>query len=425
MKKSVLTNAYTVQATYGEKFKKLLDVFFVSPKYKDMSVHAKVAYGFLMDRQNYSAKNGWVDKQGRIYFVYTIKQFENLLGCKRNKAVKVKQELMNHGLLYQERQANQASRLYLLRPEVTEKDTFFIDNREKLALLSLEEQEAVYQYHLANGAKDSQIFPEPTASDFSDSQIFLEKETPFTEKNSINSVENTEKTLLNQGSLKNKLPKNPGKSRKFKKQTSEETPVNQGSLKNKLPEMPVNQGSLQNQLYLYLDNLDTNRYYIDTKGDSAKTQNQKSVSSVPQFTEEQIRLQNQDLLEHATSFMSNQQGGLTPLRPETINLIKLWSTSMEELEVTVKTIMNAKAYVEKTLSCDIFLEDQSVQDEVAKTLRSVYNRLRSGKVSNLQNYLYRSMLSTFQNCYNANVPARPKDAQGINDLYRKMAGKRG
>lgn len=42
-------------------------------KYKSVSTDAKMLYGLLLDRMYLSVKNGWIDKQGRVYQYFTIK----------------------------------------------------------------------------------------------------------------------------------------------------------------------------------------------------------------------------------------------------------------------------------------------------------------------------------------------------------------
>ena len=40
-------------------------------KYKSVSTDAKMLYGLLLDRMYLSVKNGWIDKQGRVYQYFT------------------------------------------------------------------------------------------------------------------------------------------------------------------------------------------------------------------------------------------------------------------------------------------------------------------------------------------------------------------
>lgn len=48
-------------------------------KYKSVSTDAKMLYGLLLDRMYLSVKNGWIDKQGRVYQYFTIKSAQEKL----------------------------------------------------------------------------------------------------------------------------------------------------------------------------------------------------------------------------------------------------------------------------------------------------------------------------------------------------------
>ena len=54
---------------------------------------SKRLYGFpssaiLLDRMNLSARNGWLDEEGRVYIIFTIEEIKGALGCAEKKAVK-------------------------------------------------------------------------------------------------------------------------------------------------------------------------------------------------------------------------------------------------------------------------------------------------------------------------------------------------
>ena len=40
-------------------------------RYKSISIEAKVLYGLLLDRMGLSVKNGWMDKEHRVYIYFT------------------------------------------------------------------------------------------------------------------------------------------------------------------------------------------------------------------------------------------------------------------------------------------------------------------------------------------------------------------
>ena len=56
-------------------------MLFVDEKIKGISNTAKMAYSFLLDRSMLSYKNGWKDKDGRIYVQYPQKELQQMLGC--------------------------------------------------------------------------------------------------------------------------------------------------------------------------------------------------------------------------------------------------------------------------------------------------------------------------------------------------------
>ena len=85
-------------------FYRVPKVLFTVPFFRRVSTEAKTLYGILLDRMNLSAKNGWIDKEGRVYIVFTIEEIMNALGCARQKAVKLLDELeTNVGLIERKR----------------------------------------------------------------------------------------------------------------------------------------------------------------------------------------------------------------------------------------------------------------------------------------------------------------------------------
>ena len=43
----------------------------MDPRYKNVSIEAKVLYGLLLDRMGLSVKSGWMDADGRVYIYFT------------------------------------------------------------------------------------------------------------------------------------------------------------------------------------------------------------------------------------------------------------------------------------------------------------------------------------------------------------------
>ena len=125
-------NYFTVSEQYKEKFYQLPKVFFTNPDYMKLSNDAKIAYAILRDRLELSIQNNWVDQDGNIYFIYTVKQLEDILNCGNQKVNKIKKELEKVNLLIQKRQGlNKPNLLYLMKPEIKESDIYTISLEEK------------------------------------------------------------------------------------------------------------------------------------------------------------------------------------------------------------------------------------------------------------------------------------------------------
>ena len=73
-------------------------------KYKSVSTDAKMLYGLLLDRMYLSVKNGWVDKQGRVYQCFTIKSAQEKLHFGHEKICKLFSELEAADLIIRKRQ---------------------------------------------------------------------------------------------------------------------------------------------------------------------------------------------------------------------------------------------------------------------------------------------------------------------------------
>ncbi|WP_343101968.1 replication initiator protein A [Romboutsia sp. MSSM.1001216sp_RTP31141st1_G3_RTP31141_220114] len=66
---------------------------------KKLSNDAKILYGFFLDRVSLSIKNGWFDKQNRLYIKCDQITMSKILGCSEKKARKIRDELVEFELL--------------------------------------------------------------------------------------------------------------------------------------------------------------------------------------------------------------------------------------------------------------------------------------------------------------------------------------
>lgn len=116
-------------------FYRIPKVLFTEEHFSGISAEAKTLYGILLDRMNLSARNGWVDEQGRVYIICTLKSVMEALGCADQKATKLFNELEYKGKLIERVKVGQGKpcRIYVKN---------FIHNPRKSRVLSSENHES-------------------------------------------------------------------------------------------------------------------------------------------------------------------------------------------------------------------------------------------------------------------------------------------
>lgn len=86
-------------------FYRVPKVLFTNDQFKFLSAEAKTLYGILLDRVPLSAKNGWIDEQGRVYIICTIEEIMADMNCGNKKAVWLLADLETKvGLIERKRQ---------------------------------------------------------------------------------------------------------------------------------------------------------------------------------------------------------------------------------------------------------------------------------------------------------------------------------
>ena len=140
------------------------------------------------------------------------------------------------------------------------------------------------------------------------------------------------------------------------------------------------------------NNLDTNRYNIDT---------QKLDFSTANFSPAELEKQNQDLVHHANDFLTDEDSGLPVfLEPEAVQLLSFWCRTPQQMRRFIGIILNAKYRVEKDhkdIGVIIPLDDEELKPLMTKALRRYFNVLRSNEkhIKNVENYLYGTMQNLF------------------------------
>ena len=89
----------------GELFSyfRIPKALFQDHRFRQLSTDARTLYGILLDRMSLSAKNGWLDEQGRVYIIYTVREVQESLCCAEHKAVKLFRELEDMNLIERKR----------------------------------------------------------------------------------------------------------------------------------------------------------------------------------------------------------------------------------------------------------------------------------------------------------------------------------
>ena len=89
----------------GELFSyfRIPKALFQDHRFRQLSTDARTLYGILLDRMSLSVKNGWLDEQGRVYIIYTVREVQESLCCAEHKAVKLFRELEDMDLIERKR----------------------------------------------------------------------------------------------------------------------------------------------------------------------------------------------------------------------------------------------------------------------------------------------------------------------------------
>ena len=143
--------------------------------------------------------------------------------------------------------------------------------------------------------------------------------------------------------------------------------------------------------------------YLDTSLDNIKDTQELDFSS-SNFSEAQLKVQNQDLVKNSKSFLKEGTHELF-LSEESINLLQMWCNSPQQLRKMVGIILNAKNAVCKEneeLGVFFVLEEEALQEKILNTLRRYFNAIRAkeNKITNYENYLFGSMKNMFAEYWN-------------------------
>lgn len=87
---------------------------FTDPRYMGLSLEAKVAYTFLLNRFQLSRLNGWINDDGEVFIVYTRRSLASEMQVSYHKIIEAMKELSSAGLIWERRCGRgDANQIYL------------------------------------------------------------------------------------------------------------------------------------------------------------------------------------------------------------------------------------------------------------------------------------------------------------------------
>ena len=100
-----------VQSVYHLQMPRWL---FTDPRYTALSLEAKVAYTFLLNRFQLSRLNGWINDAGEVFIIYTRKSLADEMQVSYRKVIDSMKELSAAGLIWERRCGRgDANQIYL------------------------------------------------------------------------------------------------------------------------------------------------------------------------------------------------------------------------------------------------------------------------------------------------------------------------
>lgn len=106
-------------------FFRIPKLLFIDKRFQHISSDAKILYGIMLDRMNLSRRNKWIDKENRVYIIFSVNEIMETLNCAEQKAVKLLAELDSKkgiGLIEKKRQGQGKPSLIYVKNFIVEKE---------------------------------------------------------------------------------------------------------------------------------------------------------------------------------------------------------------------------------------------------------------------------------------------------------------
>lgn len=118
-----MERTYRVSDVLGDQFLRVPFSLLANPKYKQMSLEAKFIYSLLLNRMTLSQRNNWINQDNEVYLIYTRQEAAEALNITYKKSIAAFKELIQNGLLHEQRQGLGAPNLlYVLKAELADED---------------------------------------------------------------------------------------------------------------------------------------------------------------------------------------------------------------------------------------------------------------------------------------------------------------
>ncbi len=119
----MIGRTYRINDVVKSEFLRMPLTLLANPKYKPMSLAAKFIYSLLLNRMTLSQRNDWINEDNEVYLIYTREEAAATLNISYKTAIGAFRELIDNGLLYEERQGLGAPNLlYVLKAELEDED---------------------------------------------------------------------------------------------------------------------------------------------------------------------------------------------------------------------------------------------------------------------------------------------------------------
>lgn len=94
---------YTIENIVNNRFYQM-PKFLLEGEFKGLSNDARVLYSILKDRHELSLSNNWINENNEVYLIFTREEMADLLGCSQPTLRKAIKQLIESGLMEEERQ---------------------------------------------------------------------------------------------------------------------------------------------------------------------------------------------------------------------------------------------------------------------------------------------------------------------------------